>query len=309
MATQYLLTLGLSADRDRLRNHERQIQFLMVRPYDLNLSDWLTAEIAVVDMSGTIVHVNRKWLSTARVGGLAARIEGWNYLEECEAAIGRGCVEAIPILDGLRLVLDGGLPSYVATYTCPFSGRHHWFEVVISTADFGGERHAILMHVDVSAMQVDSLTRLPNRATFDAQLALAVSSAREHGCHTGVVLVDLNQLKSLNDMHGHRVGDAALKALAAELTAKAGPDCLVARIGGDEFGVVLPVNDDVLTARRIRAHLGAGVVSSIASVEHPIVVAASVGIAIFPEDGETPDALYQAADRTMYAQKRGSSVA
>ena len=281
----------------------------MVKLYDLNLSDWLTAEIAVVDVSGTIVHANRKWQTTARVGGLAARIEGWNYIEECEAAIGRGCAEAVHILDGLRRLLAGELPSFVATYTCPFSGRHHWFEVVMSTADFGGMRHAILMHVDVSAMQVDALTRLPNRATFDAQLALAVSSAREEGCHTGVVLVDMNHLKSVNDMYGHQVGDAALKALAAELTAKAGPDCMVARIGGDEFGVVLPVNDDTLAARRIRAHLGSGVAASVDSADHPIIVAASVGIALYPEDGETPETLYVAADRSMYAHKRGSSVA
>jgi diguanylate cyclase (GGDEF)-like protein len=281
----------------------------MVQLHDLNLSDWLTAEIAVVDVSGAIVHVNRKWQTTARIGGLAGRIEGWNYVEECEAAIGRGCADAVPILEGLRRVLAGELPSFVATYTCPFSGRHHWFEVVMSTADFGGARHVILMHVDVSAMQVDPLTQLPNRATFDAQLTLAVSSAREKGCHTGVVLVDMNHLKSVNDMHGHQAGDAALKALAAELTAKAGPDCVVARIGGDEFGVVLPVNHDILAARRIRAQLGGGVTASVTSTDHPIIVAASVGIALYPEDGETAEALYLAADRSMYAHKRGSSVA
>lgn len=281
----------------------------MTQAIDLNLSDWLTAEIAVIDASGAIVHVNRKWQTTARVGGLAARIEGWNYIEECEAAVGRGCAEATPILDGLRRVLDSELPSFVATYTCPFGGRHHWFEVVISTADFGGVRHAILMHVDVSAMQVDSLTRLPNRATFDAQLALAVSAAHVQGSRTGVVLVDMNHLKAVNDVYGHPVGDAALKALAAELSAQAGPDCLVARIGGDEFGVVLPVSNDTLTARRIRAGIGAGVAASVPSTDHPVIVAASAGIALYPEDGETPEDLYQAADRSMYVQKRSSSVA
>ena len=119
----------------------------------------------------------------------------------------------------------------------------------------------------------------------------------------------MNNLKSINDMHGHQSGDEALKALAAELSAKAGPDCIVARIGGDEFGVVLPVNNDTLAARRIRGQLGAGVVSSIKSAGHPISVAASVGIALYPEDGDSADALYQSADRSMYAQKRGSSVA
>ena len=281
----------------------------MVKLYDLNLSDWLTAEIAVVDASGAIIHVNRKWQDTARAGGLAACSEGWNYIEECEAAVRRDCADAVPILDGLRRVLAGDLPCYAATYICPFGGRHHWYEVVVSTADFGGGRHAILMHVDVSAMQIDPLTRLPNRATFDPQLSLAVSSARKDGCHTGVVVADMNNLKSMNDVYGHHVGDAALRALAAELAVKSGPDCMVARIGGDEFGIVLPVTRDEPTARRMCAHLGDRVTASVTLADIPIIVNASAGIALYPEDGQTVEALYKAADRSMYAHKRGSSAA
>ena len=65
------------------------------------------------------------------------------------------------------------------------------------------------MHVDVSALQRDSLTGLANRAMFDAQLDLAVSLAREYGRRTGVIIVDVNRMKLINDVHGHRVGDEA----------------------------------------------------------------------------------------------------
>lgn len=64
--------------------------------------------------------------------------------------------------------------SFVATYACPFDGLFHWFQVLISAVEIKGERYAIFMHVDVSAMQRDALTGLPNRATFDAQLHLAL---------------------------------------------------------------------------------------------------------------------------------------
>jgi diguanylate cyclase (GGDEF)-like protein len=109
------------------------------------------------------------------------------------------------------------------------------------------------MHVDVSALQRDSLTGLPNRAMFDAQLDLALSLPREIGRKTGVIIVDMNRLKLINDMYGHRIGDEALKALAAKIKNMAGPDCVAARIGGDEFGVVLPADYDFLSAQRTRS--------------------------------------------------------
>jgi len=59
---------------------------------------------------------------------------------------------------------------------------------------------------------------------------------------TGLIVIDMNNLKFLNDKHGHHIGDEALKGLALEVKNKAGPDCVVTRIGGDEFGVVLPVS-------------------------------------------------------------------
>jgi diguanylate cyclase (GGDEF)-like protein len=275
----------------------------------LDLSDFLAAEIAVIDPGGAIVHCNQKWKETAKIGMLAPKPSGWNYIAECQAAILRRCTEAAKILDGMSAVLRGDLPDFVTTYACPFNGLHHWFQVLISAFEFDGKRHAILMHVDISALQRDPLTGLPNRAMFDAQLDLALSLARDAGRQTGVGIIDLNRLKLINDMHGHRIGDQALIALAAELRKMAGPDCVVARIGGDEFGVILPANCDALSARRKRAHFGSGIACSIGAASNSISISASVGIALYPDDGTTASELLASADKSMYAQKRGLSVA
>jgi diguanylate cyclase (GGDEF)-like protein len=279
----------------------------MILNVKLDLSDFLNAEIAVVDRAGTIVHCNRKWTETARLGLLSPKQPNWNYIAECEAGGRRSCREATEILVGLLAVLKGDRFSFVGNYGCPFNGLHHWFQVLISAFEYDGERHAILMHVDVSSLQRDALTELPNRAMFDAQLDLVLSLTRNTGLQTGVAIVDLDKLKLINDMYGHRVGDEALKALAVELKKVVGPDCVAARIGGDEFGVVLPANYDILSARRMRSRLESGVACSIGVSRHSI--SASAGVALYPDDGTTAAELLTSADKSMYMQKRSLSVA
>jgi len=282
----------------------------LIQNLHLDLSDFIDAEIAVVDAIGAIVHCNRKWDETARIGQLSPKLPGWNYIAECEAAIERGCSEASGILGGLHAVLKSEQPYFVHTYACPFDARYHWYQVQISVFDLNNnKRHAILMHVDVSALQRDSLTGLANRAMFDAQLELTLSLARDRGQRTGAIIVDMNRLKVINDMYGHRVGDEALIALAAELRRICGPDAVVARIGGDEFGVVLSTNCDALTAARLRARLKSGLVCSIGAAGKPVSVSASAGVALFPDDGTTAGKLLASADESMYRQKRALSVA
>ena len=271
----------------------------------LNLSDFLVAEIAVVDDAGAIVHCNRKWIETAKTGGLSPK--QWNYIAECEAAIRRRC-DVSEILDGLLAVLKGKLPFFAATYACPFEGLYHWYQVQMSPLEIDGRLHAILMHVDVSATQRDPLTRLPNRAMFDAQLQLALSLAREAGRRTGIVIIDMNNLKAINDTHGHQTGDEALKKLAGEIGKKVGPGGVASRIGGDEFGVVLPVNCGNLSARHLRARFSSGIACSIGTTDSPIFVSASAGLALYPDDGTAADDLFRAADKSMYAHKRGPPV-
>jgi diguanylate cyclase (GGDEF)-like protein len=138
---------------------------------------------------------------------------------------------------------------------------------------------------------------------------LAVSSAVERQERAGVIIVDVNGMKHINDVHGHRAGDEALRAVTAEMKKLCAADCILARIGGDEFGVVLSANYDALTAARLRARLKSGIVFATNAKGKPVFVSASVGAASYPENGTTVSELLEAADKSMYAQKRGSSVA
>ena len=275
---------------------------------DLHIENWLSAEIAVVAPSGDIIHTNRKWDETAQHGNLAAG--PWNYLMECDAAVARGCAEADKVARGLRAVLNGHLKAAVATYACPFAGLHHWYEAVISPMLLSGKRHALIMHVDVSELQRDAMTSLANRAFFDAQLAYILDTAAKAHQLTGVVSVDVDSLKPLNDTYGHQVGDLALKAIASELVARANAGCagcLVCRVGGDEFAVVLPVLPVVLIVRRFLARFEPRLVASFAAPGMAAAaVTASTGTASYPADGSSVAALYKAADRAAYAVKRGS---
>jgi len=274
----------------------------------LNLCDYLPAEIAVADSRGAVVKVNRKWKETARHGDLSVKPGGWNYIAEWEAAIGRGCGEAADILQGLRDVLCGVLPTFLSIYSCPFDGRHRWYQIAVAPLDVGGERHALLMHVDVSAMQRDALTGLPNRKMFDAQLDYILSLARSGDRHTGVVFVDVNHLKTINDAHGHPAGDEALRTIGRSCSGRL-DRTLWWRVSVAMSSAWFSRSATTLWRHGVRAHFQSPAGFPVSDAHNSVFVCASVGVALYPDDGTTADVLIQAADRAMYAQKRGRSVA
>ena len=166
----------------------------------------------------------------------------------------------------------------------------------------------------------DSLTGLPNRLSYKERLAQALDHARRTGKLVGAFFIDLDHFSRVNDTLGHEAGDHLLQQVALRLRAscrdredEVGPaqealNADVARLGGDEFTVIIPgltrAEDATKLARRI-----------LSSLAHPIRVAgqeifvnASIGIAVFPEDGEDIDTLLMHADTAMYkAKEQGGS--
>ncbi len=150
----------------------------------------------------------------------------------------------------------------------------------------------------------DSLTGLHSRHALHQRLTRAVGEAAIHGGKLGVLFFDLDGFKPINDRYGHAVGDEVLKAVAGRIRSHARRHDFPARLGGDEFVVVIdPLTDPALMESlhaRIEQALQAPVVVGALRLE----VRASFGLAFYPEDGASADALLDAADRRMYANKR-----
>jgi diguanylate cyclase (GGDEF)-like protein len=157
---------------------------------------------------------------------------------------------------------------------------------------------------------IDELSGLPNRARFRVRLEEEIKTSERAGRPFGVLLMDLDRFKEVNDALGHHYGDLLLGELGPRLAACVGPDGLVARLGGDEFAV-LPgqPTDDPEVLQELAARLLACVQQPFVADELSIEVGASVGIARFPRDGEDGHALLRRADIAMYAAKETQSGA
>lgn len=155
----------------------------------------------------------------------------------------------------------------------------------------------------------DSLTGLANRRLFHDRLQHAIRHARRYQGKVGVLFLDLDGFKEINDTHGHHVGDAVLTEVARRLVRSVRESDSIARLGGDEFVVLLDKvggrDDCLIAAENIERALAED--SSFYGM--PVAIKASIGHALFPDDGENEEALIQAADASMYRVKTGGDTA
>lgn len=157
--------------------------------------------------------------------------------------------------------------------------------------------------------QHDALTGLPNRRLFQDRISRAVERARQRNACMAMLAIDLDGFKQVNDTMGHHVGDEVLQQVAHLFIARLRRVDTLARTGGDEFSVVLE--------GPITRHEAAGVASALRQLlETPLTVAgqtmrigASIGLAVFPDDAQTPESLCILADGRMYTAKRNGGGA
>ena len=149
----------------------------------------------------------------------------------------------------------------------------------------------------------DALTGLPNRLLFEQRLDYGLIQSKRHGWKLAIMFIDLDKFKNINDTYGHQIGDKVLMLVANRLNVFVRGEDTVSRWGGDEFVcILLNVNleaDVISLAEKIVAHIAEecefdGIVLSIS---------ATIGIAIYPQDGETADILFKNVDRAMYKSK------
>jgi diguanylate cyclase (GGDEF)-like protein/PAS domain S-box-containing protein len=149
----------------------------------------------------------------------------------------------------------------------------------------------------------DSLTHLPNRLLFRDRITLALAHARRSGRTAAVMFLDLDQFKLVNDTLGHTVGDRLLQVIGARLVTCVRAEDTVARMGGDEFTILLADLHDRRGASAVATKVLEAVRHPVLVDEHELYVTTSVGIAIFPDDGADAEALLKNADRAMYRAK------
>ncbi len=155
----------------------------------------------------------------------------------------------------------------------------------------------------------DSLTGLPNRRLFNERIALEISRSERNNQKIGVMLFDLDHLKKVNDSFGHNVGDLLLQAVSQRMLGLLRKSDTIARMGGDEFLLILPEmnvqTDAIQTAERILDALSTAFVLE----GYEISITTSIGISFFPDDGENPEVLIKNADIAMYkAKEKGGNT-
>lgn len=154
----------------------------------------------------------------------------------------------------------------------------------------------------------DSLTGLANRRLFYDRLQQAIRHARRYNGKVGVLFLDLDRFKEINDTHGHHVGDAVLTEVARRLSRSVRESDSIARLGGDEFVVLLDNvggREDCLAAA---INIERTLAEDSSFYGMAVDITASIGQALFPDDGDNEDALIRAADAAMYRIKTGADT-
>ena len=234
--------------------------------------------------------------------------------------LGKTVAEVLPPLAS-EVVLEALQEAYEKNHSTgrqimlPLADGAHWFELSIArkSAPVGSPPRFVVLSRDITQSRqaaeriqtlahYDPLTGLPNRALLADRGHLAVSAAQRNGTPLALMFLDLDHFKNVNDSLGHRVGDELLAALASRLSAVVREQDTVSRMGGDEFILVLP-ETDAQGAARVAEKMLHSVAQPFALGPHELTVTPSVGIALYPSDGQDFDTLARSADAAMYRAK------
>jgi diguanylate cyclase (GGDEF)-like protein len=166
------------------------------------------------------------------------------------------------------------------------------------------EEHAKLEQL----ASIDPLTGIANRRVFDIELEAVLALGAGRPGNTGLLLIDLNGFKPINDHYGHPVGDEVLKTVATRLSQASAIPHLVARLGGDEFVAIVTGPTDLESMERLGRVIRTSIEAPMRVAGVSLNVGAAIGVAVSPDDGVTAGQLVRAADAALYHDKRGTLV-
>ncbi|HEX7388845.1 MAG TPA: EAL domain-containing protein, partial [Acidiphilium sp.] len=281
---------------------------ILLRDFEENASDWLWE----TDAEGCLNHASPRFAEVARKPAEAIRGDFLTFIAGEEDTIRKSQRKTGDPYEQIRQKLAGRRPFRDIVVPAAMGGEQRWWSltgkpVTDQNGAFIGYRG---VGSDVTAMHQsreriawlarhDTLTDLVNREEFNNTLGRLLA---DHQPGAALLCLDLDQFKAINDSYGHGLGDAVLRAVAHRIRSAIRDNDIAARLGGDEFSIVLPSNsefDATAVAERVIDRITRPFKFDNVTVE----IGVSIGIALAPRDGETPEELYKNADLALYRAK------
>ncbi|OAN53719.1 signal transduction protein [Paramagnetospirillum marisnigri] len=265
--------------------------------------------VMVVDGAGMVQYVN------------SAHAEISHH--PVETVVGRPLVQMFPakargVVEEMWRTLSGGGDWRGEVQSQAKGGPSSWLQVRASRVATPGEdaTHFLIVMEDVTVRKeqerrlqhqalFDGLTDLPNRTQALDRLSHDIETARDADRKVALLFVDLDEFKSINDSLGHEYGDELLVLASERLRRAAGSGAMVARFGGDEFLVIMGDIEGAAAAEVVAAAIVEEFSSPFGISRRDLIATASIGLAIYPDDGRTPQTLLRNADTAMYQAKLG----
>jgi diguanylate cyclase (GGDEF)-like protein len=272
--------------------------------------DALPAQVAFIGSDGMVRLVNREWELFAVQNGGSHNVSGVgsNYFAACE-----GSEEGEQIKQGILDVLSGEVPSFSLEYPCHTPVQQRWFTVRCTASADRSE--VVVVHFDTTTQKRaevtlaelatrDHLTGVLNRRGFDQQLRIEQHRLDRSGLSAVALLIDCDDFKKVNELVGLAGGDVVLAGLAERIQSSLRPGDTLARIGGDEFIVLVPEARSAeadLVAERIRLAVSS---SAIAVSHNEIHVTVSIAITVFDSQTRTLEGLLERSRFALETSKR-----
>jgi len=283
--------------------------------------DALSAPVAILDPDGVVFDCNAPWLRLLAEqavpypdGGIGCR-----YLELCERTLGVATDSLRELEAGLRGVLAGREERSSLTY----GGRgeeESWIRVLITPLLGDHSRGAVVMHVDVTQtvaaeerihhlVYFDEVTGLPSRTQFQERLQEVIEMGRRHPQKAAVLVLAMDRFRAVNESCGYAIGDRVLSEVGARLRDALQVNDVVARFGGDRFAILLSDAGESRDISFWARHLQDEVARDVLVDGNNFHLNASLGISVFPDDGDQADNLLQGAEAAMYRAKEAGGNA
>ncbi|EMF45532.1 diguanylate cyclase (GGDEF domain) [Planococcus halocryophilus Or1] len=269
----------------------------------------LRDQICLINQDGIICLTNKEWTRFALSNGatLSSVGIGANYLQHCEK-------EPV-VFQGLQAILTGEADLFNFEYPCHSPSTKRWFLMQATPLQANNQalEGIVIRHVDITKQKLmelqlkeyadkDPLTSLFNRRYFEEQLSHEVNDSIQNGTFLSLLYIDTDGFKEINDTYGHPAGDLVLKQLALKITDVTRSSDTAARIGGDEFAILMPITDKTqleLIANRLNQEIQQ---LKVQVQDYQIEVTVSIGGKSFI-DNYPIDSMAKWADKALYLAK------